>query len=120
MEIGRLAKGNNHGVTATDTMDFIPYTLVPPGTKFTYATFVVDYRPLNPEPTRIRCVVGIDKLDYIGDTSSPTTTLAEAKILFNSVIYDADKGARFMTCDLKDHSLFSPMKDAQYMRMRWD
>ena len=29
MEIGRLAQGNDYGVTATDTIDFIPYALVP-------------------------------------------------------------------------------------------
>ena len=120
MEIGRLAQGNDYGITVTDTIDFIPYTLVLPGIKVTYATFVADYRPLKPEPTRIRCVVGVNKLDYIGDTSSPTATLAEAKMLFNSVISGADKGARFMTCDLKDHFLASPMKDSQYMRSRWD
>ena len=59
-------------------------------------------------------------LDYLSDASSPTTTLTEAKILFNSVISDANKGARFMTCDLKDHFLTSPMTKPQYMKMRWD
>ena len=120
MEIGRLAQGNDYGVTPTDTIDFIPHTLVPFKAKVTYASFIADYRPLKPEPNRIRCVAGGDKLDYFGDASSPTTTLAEAKLLFNSVISDADKGARFMTVDLKDHFLASPMREPQYMRMRWD
>ena len=120
MEIGRLAQGNDYGVTATDTIEFIPHHLVPSEEKVTYASFVADHRPLKPEPDRIRCVAGGDKLDYFGDSSSPTTTLTEAKLLFNSVISDASQGARFMTCDLKDHFLASPMKQPRYMRMRWD
>ena len=54
------------------------------------------------------------------DSSSPATKLVETKMLFNSVISDADKGAKFINCDLKDHFLESPMKEAQYMRIRWD
>ncbi len=109
MEIGRLAQGNDYGVTPTDTIDFIPYALVPTNTRVTYASFIADYRPLKPEPNRIRCVAGGDKLDYFGDSSSPTTTLTEAKLLFDSVISDANHGACFMTCDLKGHFLASPM-----------
>ena len=106
--------------TPTNTVGFIPYELVPKSTKVTYISFVADYRPLKPEPNHIRCIVGGDKLDYEDDTSSPTTNLAESKLLFNSVISDADKGAKFMMCGLKYHFLAPLMKEAQYMRMRWD
>ena len=64
--------------------------------------------------------MGGDELDFIGDSSYPTITLTEAKMIFSSVISDVDKGARFMACDLKGYFLASPMKEAQYMRMRWD
>ena len=59
----------------------------------------------------------------MGDASSPSTNIAEAKILFSSVISDAHKGAKFTTCDFKDHLLAPhppPTKEAQYMRTRWD
>ena len=39
------------------------------------------------------------------------------KILLNSVISDSDKGARFMTLDLKDNFLASPMLDPSYMKI---
>ena len=120
MELGRLAQGNKYGVKPTIFIDFIPFSDVPTNVKVTYANFVADHRPLKPEPNRIRCVVGGDKLDYWGDASSPTTNLAEAKILFNSVISDASKGARFMTCDLKDHFLASPMEKPHYMKIKWE
>ena len=83
-----------------------------------YANFVADYRLLKPEPNRIRCVVGGYKLEYQGDARSPTTTMIEEKLLIKSVISDSKYGARFLTCDLNDHFLASPMKKPQYMKMR--
>ena len=118
MEIGRLDQGNYYGVTFTDTIDFIDYHNVPQQCKVTYANFVADFRPLKLEPIRIRYVVSGDRLDFMGDVSSPTMTLAEAKLLFNSVISDSKQGAKFMTCDLKDHFLASSMAKPQYMKMR--
>ena len=56
MELGRLAQGNKYGVTPTDCIDFIHYSVVPIIAKYTYANFVVDHRLLKPEPDRIRCV----------------------------------------------------------------
>ena len=41
----------------------------------------------------------------------------ETKILINSTILDAKKGTRFMSCDLKDFFLASPMKGSEYMKV---
>ena len=49
-EIGRLAQGNQDGVTATDTISFIPRKLVLRGRKCTYGNFVCDYKKLNYNP----------------------------------------------------------------------
>ena len=38
-------------------------------------------------------------------------------MLFNSTISDARRGARFMSCDLKDFFLETPMSRADYMRI---
>lgn len=102
MEIGTLAKGNIHGVSATNNIEFVYKNDIPTEEKITYAQFVCDYRPLKPEPYRIRCVVGGNKLDCNIDTGSLTTNLVEFKILLNSVISDANKGAKIMSLDLKD------------------
>jgi hypothetical protein len=101
-EIGRLAQGNIHGVKATDTIDFISKKEVPHDQKVTYANFDINYRPLKSEKYRVRLVVGGDKLSYDDDTGSPASSLLETKVIINSVISDAHKGARFMSCDLKD------------------
>jgi hypothetical protein len=116
-ELGRLAKGNKFGVKHTDTMAFIRKTEVPLGKKVTYANFRADYRPLKPEPYRIRCVVGGDKLDCSYDTASPTTDLLETKLLINSTISDARRGARFCSVDLKDFFLSSLMDEPEYMKL---
>ena len=118
-ELGRLAQGNKYGVTPTDTIDFITKDELPPNKKVTYANFIADHRPLKPEPNRIRCVVGGDKLDYHDDAGAPTTDLLETKLLINSTISDAHKGARFCSIDLKDFFLASPMENPEYIRMQW-
>ena len=61
--------------------------------------------------------VGGDKLTYPDDPSSPSANLMDAKILINSVISDAHRGAHFMTCDVKNFYLDTPMDHYQYMRI---
>jgi hypothetical protein len=43
--------------------------------------------------------------------------LLESKLIINSTISDAHKGARFLSADLKDHFLASPMEENEYMRI---
>ena len=116
-EWGCLAQGNTHGVTSTDTIDFIHFNRVPSNRDVTYATFVCDHRPLKSEPWRVRIVVGGDKFLYQEDPGSPAASLLETKILINSVISDAKKGARFMSLDLKDYFLATPMDKPKYMKV---
>ena len=118
-ELGRLAQGNIHGVKATDTIEFIHQREVPIHKAVTYANLVCAYRPLKSEPYRIRLVVGGDKLTYDEDPGSPAASLLETKLLVNSIISDAHEGARFMSCDLKDFFLATPMKSAEYMKIKW-
>ena len=116
-EWGRLAQGNKFGVKATDTITFIPSHEVPRDRDITYVSMVFDHRPLKSEPFRCRIVVGGDKLTYDADASTPTTDLTETKLLLNSVISDAWKGARFCSADLKDFFLASPMDKPEYAKV---
>ena len=59
----------------------------------TYATYVLDYRPLKSDPYRARITVGGDKLQYLEDAGSPASNIIETKLLINSVISDTHKGA---------------------------
>ena len=90
---------------------------VPYGQPVTYATFVLDYCPLKDDKFWVRITVGGDKLEYLLDAGSPTANMLETKVLLNSVISDAHKGAKFMSADLKDHFLMTPMGHYEYMRV---
>ena len=116
-EWGRLSHGNDAGVEYTDTIEYIAHTEVPKNEKVTYASFVCDCRPLKDEQWRVRLVVGGDKLPYDSDSGSPTTDMIETKLLINSTISDADKGARFATLDLKDMFLHTKMDNPEYMKV---
>ena len=118
-ELGRLAQSNKYGVKSTDTIEFIPRSEVPNGRDVTYANFILDYRPLKSEPNRVRLTVGGDKLSYDADAGSPAASLLETKIMLNSIISDAHRGAKFMGLDLKDFFLASPMARPEYMRINY-
>ena len=69
------------------------------------------------EPHRVRLTVGGDKLDCSYDAGSPVASLLETKLIFNITISDARKGSSFLSADLKDHFLASPMEENEYMRI---
>jgi len=116
-EIGRLAQGFGD-VKGTNTMFFIPVTAIPQGRKATYLRVVAAFRPEKANPRRVRWTVGGDKVDYPYDVSTKTADLTTAKLLFNSVL--STPGARFMTADLKDFYLGTPMDRYEYMRIPVD
>ena len=118
-EWGRLAQGNDAGVVSTNTIDFVHQHEVPKDRDVTYATFVLDYRPLKTEPYRVRITVGGDRLTYTSDAGSPAANLLETKLLVNSTISDANKGARFMSADLKDFFLATPMDGEEFMKVHY-
>ena len=119
-EIGRLASGVGERMpSGNEKIFFIPRAKVPTDRKVTYANPVCDYRPLKDDPYRIRLTVGGDKLPYANDAGSPAASLLEAKLLFNSVI--STPGAKFISADIKDYFLCSPMKTFEYIKIpfRW-
>lgn len=68
--------------------------------KYTYANFICDYRPLKDDKYHVPITVGGDKLDYIYDAGSPAASLIETKLILNSIISNANKGACFMMADI--------------------
>ena len=87
--MGRLTKGNDAGVSWTDTMEFIAQSQVPKGMKVTYCSIVCDLWPLKKEKHRVRLVVVGDKLECSFDTGSPAASMLDTKKLCNSIIFDA-------------------------------
>ena len=83
--------------------------------KVTYANFICDIYPLK---------INIECASHLVATSStakkiqallPSPSLI--KIMLNSVISDADKGARYCTANIKNFYLNNPMKTYRYMNI---
>ena len=70
-----MSQGNNNGMQGTKKIEFIYRQDVPAGRDVTYATFVIDYRPLKTEPHQVHITVGGDKLTYASDAGSPAENL---------------------------------------------
>jgi hypothetical protein len=118
-EFGRLAQGYSNTIKGTNTITFIQRSDVPTDKKVTYGNFICDLRPLKEETHRVRLTVGGDKLPYADDPGSPAASLLETKLILNSTISDSHRGARFLCADLKDHFLATPMKDPEFMRIKY-
>jgi hypothetical protein len=115
-EFGRLMQGHGPNMpTGTETMKFIHPSKIPRGKKPTYLRVVCAYRPEKENPYRVRFTCGGDRVDYPGDVSTKTADLTTVKLLLNSVL--STPGAKFMTLDLKDFYLGTPMADKEYMRI---
>ena len=114
-ELGRLAQGIRD-IPGTDTIDFIPRSEVPSGETVTYGRIVCTYRPQKEEQNRTRLTVGGNLIICLYDVSAPTSDMITAKLLFNSVI--STPGARFLTLDLKNFYLNTPLPTHRFMKMK--
>jgi hypothetical protein len=117
-ELGRLAQGMPGQVEGTNTIFFIDKSDIPVARwrDVTYGRIVVNYRPEKDDPYRTRLTVGGDRVNYPHDCGTPTVDLLTVKLLLNSVI--STPGAKFMTIDIKDFYLNTPMPRYEYMRLK--
>jgi hypothetical protein len=114
LEIGRLAQGFLPAtLSGSDTMHFIKHTDKPFDRIATYLRIVAELKPHKADPYRIRFTVGGDKIIYHGKVSTPTADLPTVKLHLNSVV--STPGARYMTIDIKDFYLGTPMEQYEYM-----
>ena len=117
-EFWRLAQGVGNRIKGTDTIFFIFKHQVPQDRwkDVTYAKFVCELKPNKAETHRTRLTVGGDKVHYPGDVGTPTADLTLVKMHVNSVI--STRGARYMTLDVKNFYLNTPMGRYEYVRIR--
>jgi hypothetical protein len=117
-EFGRLAQGVGTRIKGTNTIHFIHESDIPLKRKkdVTYGSFVCTERPEKADPNRTRFVAGGDRCNYPYDVATPTAEMLVAKILFNSVI--STPGARFMTMDISNFYLMTPLLRPEYIRIK--
>ena len=106
--MGLTSTRNQHGVSSTDNIDFIHKHEVPQ----------LYYRPSKGEPYRVRITARGNRLSYDEDAGSPAANLLETKVLLNSTISDAEKGACFMIADIKDYFLATPMAQSECTKLK--
>jgi len=105
--------------TGTNTIVFIKKNQVPQdrAKDVTYGLITCLVQPEKiDEPNRTRLVAGGDRVHYPGDAGTPTANLLTVKLLLNSII--STPNAKFMTMDIKDFYLNTPMTRYEYMRLR--
>jgi hypothetical protein len=68
------------------------------------------------EPNRTRLVAGSNRVHYPGNAGTPTADLLIVKLLINSTI--STPNAKYMTMDIKDFYLNTPMARYEYMQLR--
>ena len=73
----------------------------------------MNYRPEKGDPYRTRLTVGGNLIVYPGDCGTPIVDLLTVKLLLNSIISTPD--AKFMTIDIKNFYLNTPMDQFKYM-----
>jgi hypothetical protein len=61
-------------------------------------------------------MVGGNRINYPGKVATSTTEVLVAKMLFNSVI--STKGARFMTMDISNFYLITPLHRAEFLQIK--
>ena len=117
-ELGRLTQGVGNRIKGTNTAFWMTLDSIPPSLRkdITYANFVVDLRPTKEDPYRTRMTAGGDKIHYPDDVATPTGDLITTKVLLNSVI--STPNAKFMTIDMKNFYLNTPMKRYEYIRIK--
>ena len=113
-EIGRLFQGYKK-IPGTNTCVFIRKADIPKHKRATYLRIVAAHRPEKENAFRVRWTCGGNLIVYEFDASTKTADLPTVKCHLNSVL--STRNARFMTLDLKDFFLGTPLVDFEYMRI---
>jgi len=102
-EIRRLA-------TTTKIIFFVQKEDIPSDRKGdeTYARIVCAYHDGKKDKYRTSVTMGGNLVNFPGDCGTPTADLLTVKLLLNSII--STTNAKFMTLDIKDFYLMTPMK----------
>jgi len=82
----------------------------------TYGRIVCIYRSEKKDPYRTRITMGGNLINYSDDCGTPTADLLTVKLMLNSVI--STPNAKFITIDIKDFYLMTPMDRYEYFRMK--
>ena len=117
-EVGRLAQGMPGRNDGTNTIFFIDKSqiLADKWKYVTHSRIVCNVRPQKAETNKTRLTFGSNNLSVDMDCGTPTADFLTVKYLLNSVI--STPGVKFMTRDIKDFYLNTPMDKPEFLRMK--
>ena len=81
-----------------------------------HGRLVVEYFPEKINPYRTRPTVGGGIVNYPGDRGTNTVRLTTVKLLLKSIVSTIN--THFVTIDIKDFYLNTPMARSEYMRLK--
>jgi len=107
-------------VATTETIFFKRKDKIPHNRRkdITYRRVVCTYHLEKKDPYQTRLTMGGNLVNYPDDCGTPTADLLTVKLMLNSAI--STNNAKFMTIDIKDFYLMTPMKRYEYFRMKID
>jgi hypothetical protein len=109
-ELGRICQGICD-IAGTNTAFFIYLQNIPKDRKITYGKLVCDFKPNKTEKHRVILTVGGDRLDYSGDTATPTADITALIFLINSTFLTTE--AKIMMMLKYSHSRNPPCAPAR-------
>ena len=100
----------------TACMHFCPRSEIPRGYKIKYfkAVCTIKRSPNDSPIFRVRGTVADTKSTYTGPISTPTASINVVYLLLNAAVSEK---ANWMTADIKDYYLGTPMSSPEYMRI---
>jgi hypothetical protein len=104
--------------TTTKTISFLTKSEIPQAQRkdITYGCIVCTYRSKKRDPYRTRITMGGKLVNYPYNCGTPTANLLTMNLMLNSIV--STPNAKFMTIDLKDFYLNTPMSQYEYFRMK--
>ncbi len=109
-----------HLTTTTKTIFFVNKAEIPKERRgnVTYGRIVCTYHVAKKDKFWAHITMGDNLINYPGDCRTPTADLLTLKLLLNRVI--STPKAKFMTRNLKDFYLMTPMNCYEYFQMKLD
>ncbi len=106
--------------TMTKTILFLTKPEIPQAgcKEITYGCIVCTYRSKKRDSYQTRITMGGNLVNYPYNCSTPTANLLTVKLMLNSII--STPNAKFMTIDLKDFYVNTPISQYEYFRMKLD
>jgi hypothetical protein len=101
-------------------MSFTKVTNIPKGRTASYLRVAVAMRPEKANPRRVRWTVGGDRIDYPDNVSTKTADLTTAKLFIKNSTTLSTPNEPYMTADIKDNYLGTPMSRFENMSIPID